>query len=49
MPKPKPKPEPNPNPNQARLLLGVPLWRRRVRDGASADLDHAVRPTFVDG
>ena len=35
--------------SQARLLLGIPVWRRRVRDGASIDLDLAVRPTFVDG
>ena len=25
--------------SQARLFLGMPLWRRRVRDGASVDLD----------
>lgn len=33
------------------MLLGVPLWRRRVPAGSAfdADLDHALRPTYVDG
>ena len=33
----------------ARLLFGVPIWKRQLSGPASADLDHAVRPTFVDG
>ena len=35
--------------SRARLLLGIPFWRRRIRGQGSLDLDHAVRPTFVDG
>ena len=34
--------------SRARLLLGLPLWKRRV-EAWNCDLDHAVRPTFVDG
>ena len=29
-------------------LLGMPVWRRRVRRRA-ADLDWGIRPTFLDG
>lgn len=29
-------------------VLGLPLWRRRVRR-READLDHGIRPTFLDG
>ena len=31
--------------SQARLLLGIPLWRRTVRDGASVDLDPNTSPS----
>ena len=38
--------------SRARLLLGMPLWmrslRRRGRD-LDPDLDHGIRPTYVDG
>jgi len=32
----------------SRLLLGIPLWSSPVAD-ADADLDHCLRPTYVDG
>jgi hypothetical protein len=35
--------------SRAWLLCGIPIWRWRVRPAASADLDHELRPTFVDG
>lgn len=35
--------------SSARLFLGVPVWRRQLAPPLSADLDHAVRPTYVDG
>ena len=31
--------------SQARLLLGIPLWRRTVRDGVSVDLDPNTSPS----
>jgi hypothetical protein len=34
--------------SEARLLFGVPLWRRRIR-AEDTDLDHEIRPTYVDG
>jgi len=35
--------------SRARLLFGVPVWKREVRGDDTIDLDHALRPTFVDG
>lgn len=35
--------------SRSRLLLGVPLWRRAIKTPLDVDLDHALRPTFVDG
>jgi hypothetical protein len=35
--------------SKARLLFGIPIWRRQLDGRDSVDLDHAVRPTFVDG
>lgn len=36
--------------SSARLLFGVPLWRRTLTSAPpSTDLDHSIRPTFVDG
>lgn len=36
--------------SQSRLLFGIPLWKRSVRTAeANIDLDHAIRPTYVDG
>ena len=35
--------------SQARLLLGIPIWRRRLVTPVTLDLDYGIRPTFVDG
>ena len=35
--------------SRARLLFGLPIWKRRLRGPGPVDLDHAVRPTYVDG
>lgn len=35
--------------SRARLLFGIPIWRRRVGNAVTIDVDHAVRPTYVDG
>ena len=35
--------------SQARLLFGIPIWRRQLGAPDRVDLDYAVRPTFVDG
>lgn len=37
--------------SRSRLLFGVRIWSRRIPSSAAEppDLDHALRPTFVDG
>ena len=35
--------------SRARLLFGIPIWKRRLGAPECFDLDYAVRPTFVDG
>ena len=37
------------NVSRARLLFGIPIWRRQLGAPDRVDLDYAVRPTFVDG
>lgn len=35
--------------SRARLLFGLPLWRAPLLAPLPSDLDHGVRPTYVDG
>ena len=35
--------------SEARLIFGIPVWRRHVRAPLNTDFDYAIRPTFLDG
>ena len=35
--------------SRARLLFGIPIWKKRLEVPETLDLDYGIRPTFVDG